>query len=328
MANSYDISVAPEVAAVEAKVDAVIATLAAFEYPLMPNISLGQYGGDGSDGDVTISADTTISAAIRNYLNLTVDSTKILSPAGAGNSGILIIGIKETLTLNGIISVDETGNPGGIGGWLAANPGTGGINGQQNGTISAVELLTCISGAGGGGGGSTPGRLDDTPGKDGGGAGGTGGTGSADAIGTIGVTTSIPKVSLHRVGFKPDNINILGAGGGGGSGQSNQHGGDGGLGGGLIYIECDTLVFNAGAKFTANGMNGYNGDSNGTLGGGGGGGGGGGFIWIRAKNITTNAGTFEVTGGTGGTGGAGTTSAGLAGGVAANGQCFLDDVKL
>ena len=73
--------------------------------------TMGDFGifsfGDGSDGDVTISVDTNLTSD-KYYDNLTINSGKILSPAGYR------IFVRKTLTVNGTIS--GNGNNGSNGG--------------------------------------------------------------------------------------------------------------------------------------------------------------------------------------------------------------------
>ena len=64
--------------------------------------------GDGSDGDVVISVNTTLTRDM-NYNNLTIDAGVTLYPDG------YVIYVKNTLTVNGIINRNGSG-AGGSGG--------------------------------------------------------------------------------------------------------------------------------------------------------------------------------------------------------------------
>lgn len=92
--------------------------------------------GDGSDGDVTISSNTTLDSD-KQYNNLTVNAGIILNSAGYR------IRVKETLLNNGTITTNFIGS-GGVGG----NGGTVPNGNGSNGSASA----TAGNGAGGGGG--------------------------------------------------------------------------------------------------------------------------------------------------------------------------------
>ena len=81
--------------------------------------------------------------------------------------------------------------------------------------------------------------------------------------------------------------------------KDDAYGMPGGDGGGVIYVECGTLVFDG--KLTASGEAGGSGTGSKR----GGGGGGGGVILVRARRLAIDSGVVAVAGGAGGTGGAG-----------------------
>lgn len=265
-------------------------------------IGSGQFAGDGSDGDVTISSNTAIDSFIKNYNNLTIDATFTLSPSSSAPYGSLFICVKETITINGIISASYKGGAGG----LSREDGDGYI-GQQGMYAGAASEVACASLGGAGGGGGRQYGTD--AGGNGGGAGGTGGIGGVSG-GNGSVITPV-KASLIEFRSKEDILNSLGGGGGGGSSTANGGPGNGGAGGALIYIECDTFILNSGASIVSLGQASVAEEFDK------GGGGGGGVVLIRARVIQTNDGTITVTGGIGGGGGNG-----------ADGQVIIYEIKV
>jgi len=235
---------------------------------LITNISLG----DASDGDVTISANTTLTRDMY-YDDLTVDATKILTAAGYR------IFVRGTLTNNGTIqnnggtATTYSGAGGGASGTLRG--GTTGGNGKtRNGNYDQ-------GGGGGGGGGMVliaantiinNGTIRANGGNGANGArysvgagasptagtsldcgkGGNGGAGG-DSGGVGGVVTQTNQ------GFKNVMIGIndfdsvlskgVGGGGGGGGGEDTGAqddgvaGGGGGGGGGFVLIYYYTATF-------------------------------------------------------------------------------------
>lgn len=266
------------------------------------------FGGDGSDGDLTVSASATLDGTIHQYDNLTINASQTLSCADAAPTGLFIL-VKNKLVINGTISANGVGALGGVGG-TAAVRATLGMN-AYNLSRDATILAGIGLGAGGGGGGSAS-----YVGVAGGGAGGAGGIGGTipTGNGAVGTATSNIKISQVILGGLDANLFVWGAGGGGGEYAVGADGGAGGNGGGILYIECGKLFFNTGAILSANGANGVA-STNGA-----GGGGGGGLLLVRAKSIETNNGTLSVAGGTGGVGGAGD------GGNGAEGLAILSEL--
>ena len=143
------------------------------------------YFGDGHDGDVIISSNTSLSRDMY-YNNLTINNGVTLNPNGYR------IFVKETLTNNG--TIERNGNPGGDGG--NASTGTGACNGSGGGgggsgssggiiLISANKLINNeIIQANGGTGGNGGNGCNASGGSDGSygsaGIGGTAGTALAD----------------------------------------------------------------------------------------------------------------------------------------------------
>lgn len=271
--------------------------------------------GDGSDGDVTISSNTS-NSTVKSYNNLTINAGQTLTFDGTKKKQI--IRVKGTLTVSGTIEVNEQGgNKGG---------------GQAGGGAGDSGSSSQYGGGGGNGGNADPPYNADIAGAAGGSA-STGGTNSSGQVnsgggsGGTGNTTS-PQITAGLQNFSnwEDARDLLfsqeliygsggggGAGGGGGGGNGSGaggSGGNGGNGGGCLYIQAKTIIINSGGVISSNGANGSNGSngSNGAShtgggsGGGGGAGGSGGFIGIIYETITNN-GSITVNGGTGGTGG-------------------------
>lgn len=264
-----------------------------------------QYGGDCSDGALTISSGTTTinlgSASIftKNYSSISITGTGVLLFSNPASSGT-VINLKScgnttlTSSANPMIDLRSMGATGGSGG--VAGTGTGGTN--------ATNWIAGLVGGGNGGGagGSTIY-----------GAGGAGGS-SASAAGTAGVSVgggpsggSAGSTAYFNVSSSPFILAYArpGAGGGGGGSGNNggSNGGAGGRGAGSLYIETAgalnfTGVINAaGAAGTAGTVSGgiyYSGS---------GGGGGAGCIILGYGSLTAGSGTMTVSGGTGGAAG-------------------------
>ena len=279
--------------------------------------------GDGADGDVTISTNTTFNTP-KDYNNLTVNSGNSLTYNGSSTTNA-IIRVRDTLTVNGTISATGKGRSGGSGGggggggdtgsssWVGGG-GTSGTAGEQ----SYGASLTGGDGGGGGSGGSSP-------------MGGGGGGASATS-GVTGDSRIIPDTRFNDARelllAQPQIYGSGGSGGSGGHGGASQRvsglnggvggsGGTGGDGGGTLYILARNIVIDTSGIIESNGNDGSNGASGGSGatscggggGGGSGGGGSGGFIGIIYESITNN-GNINVNGGSTGSGG----SAGASGG--------------
>lgn len=257
--------------------------------------------GDGHDGDVTISADTTL---VRDmyYNNLTVNSGATLFTGG------FRIHVLGTCTVASGGAIDRNGNN---------------ASGNTAGAASAAGTLTATiaggtgGGAGVGAGGSASGNAVGAAG----GAGGAGGTGGT-AAGAAGTLTVVPTNSggtdvlftVGRASLARDTVAAVctggsGGGGGGGSGAATS-GGGGGAGGGVLLIAAKTLT--GAGTIRANG--GIGGNAPIANGGGGGGGGGGAVVFITDNDTTATSLVIQVNGGLGG-GGAGNGVTGSAGSV-------------
>ena len=270
---------------------------------------IGSVFGDGSDGDVTISTNTSLSRDMY-YNDLTVNAE--LNPNGYR------IFVKGTLSGTGSIKLPK-GNTGGAGG-NTGGAGTG---------ATAITVAGYLKGVGGGdgaaqtSGGTSAGVQAPAPdsGQIGasGAAGGRGG-GSNPAARDGGAVTFIQKEGIERWStfniFQLTNsgieVKIPAESAGGNSGQSDgasgvRGGGGGGAGssGGIIIVVAKKI--SGSVDFITEGGNGgvggagSFGDSNG---GGGGAGGSGGTIIFVYQDKGSWSGEFIRTGGTGGTGGA------------------------
>lgn len=217
--------------------------------------------GDGSDGDVTINAPTTI-RGLKKYNNLTLNDS--LKPESGKH--FLFIMVKGTLTINNGGSIDVSG--------FGGAPGAPGVGGD--GFVSNFEDLPSESelGAGGGGGGN--------PGFDG-----------VPAIDQVAAAIDAGENLFIAYGAGGGSSNNDGgdewAGGGGGGGGAF----DGGAGGGCIVIFADTIIVNAGGSILADGVDGAGAAVSGA------GGGGGGLVYLAYRNLTNN-GTITAAKGIGG----------------------------
>lgn len=234
------------------------------------------FGGNGVDGDVVVSANTTI-GGIKQYNNLTVNAGATL----ACETGTIIL-VKNTLTVNGLIT---SSGKGGAGGAAAGYTGNNGFDGAG------------FCGSGGGGGQRTTGAPQNTA------LGGNGG--STNFPGGLSDTPyPYNPGSGQGTTYKGWSLDILaeGMGAGGGSGAGNNdggYGGAGGAGGGSLIVEAKNLLVNSNGAIRADGINGGNAT---TVACGGGGGGGGGLLIVNC-DLLTNMGVISAFGGTGGTGG-------------------------
>jgi hypothetical protein len=302
--------------------------------------------GDGSDGDVTISVDTTITSDMY-YDNLTIQTGKTLNPNG------FRIFVKNALTFEGTGKIASNGGNGGNGGNGAASPtylggtaGTAGVAAHSSGSLPASLAgkagASGPNGSGGAacGGGAIAGTNGDAAVKAIVGPGGNGGAGGNDELADCGgagiggvagsVTGTIFNVIRNAISayllmdFLPTTTMFsigsgAGSGGAGGSARNNGAGGGGGGGsgasGGLVWVAARRVITVAGNNYmeakAGNGGNGGNGATGVTnsSGGGGGGGGGCGGVVILTYSYKTGTGTISVAGGTKGTKGLGGTGA-------------------
>lgn len=256
----------------------------------------GAFGGDGSDGALSISSGTTTinlgnaAVVIKNYTSISITGTAKLAFSNPNTNGTVII-----LKSQGNVTITSSTNPaidirlmGGAGG--AGAPGGGVGASGSSGSNGYNTINTAFGGTAGGAGSS-----------------GSGGPG--------GVANGLSPV----IGFKIIKISV-GAGGGGGSTENSNTspGGAGGRGGGGLYIECGGAL-NITSTINASGEAGGDGSSYS----GGGGGGAAGSIVIIYNTLTANSGTYTITAGAGGAAGnqsSGGGGGGGGGGITAGGN--------
>ena len=243
--------------------------------------------GDGSDGDVVISGNTTIVADM-NYNNLTINEGVTL------NSNGYKIYVLNTLNVNG--TIDRSGLDG-------ENGATRGVGDPGLGALGLVAGTLGGSGKGGDAPYATtgqPGESVDGIANSSGGKGGISTGTNEPAGGTTSTYYEITSLNFEDM-FTDLSSKKGGPGGGSGGGQSPfaSTPGGGGSGGGVIFISATN--FNIGINGTISSNGGVGGHGLDSYGGGGGGGGGGGFIALEYRAYT-NLGTITVTGGVGGLG--------------------------
>jgi hypothetical protein len=223
------------------------------------------FGGNGSLGDVVVSTNTTISG-INHYNSLTVNYGVALT-CGTGT----MIFVKETLTVNGLITSSGQGGAGGA--------SYGGSGGQGGG----------LAGSGGAGGSYTYDSNNKYMAGSGGSTDFSGGIAQLYYNGASGIGTVYQGWGIEKFAY---------AKGGGGGGGGYTGAGAGGAGGGSLLIEAMNVIIGSTGAIRADGLNGGNGSMSGS---GGGGGGGGGILVINCSTLS-NSGAISAVGGAGGTG--------------------------
>lgn len=229
----------------------------------IPQLTQGTFGGDGSDGALSISSGTTtLSAAsastlVKNYTSISITSTGKLAFSNPHSGGTIV-----TLKSQGAVTITSSGSPTidlrGIGAAAATDPNALVLdtNSPKGNHTSDPDVVT---------------------------------TGGARYDMYNFYSTSVENLSRRYVAVVP------GAGGGDGAGGSQ---GAGGRGGGALLIECGgALNFGASATINSSGNNGSNASG---AGGGGGGGGSAGTVVILYNTLTANSGTITASGGSGG----------------------------
>ena len=249
------------------------------------------FGGDGSDGALSVEAGATTTLSIGSAVTLVKNYTSITIPATAG----LAFSLPNT---NGSIITLKSQGDCTIGGF---------IDMRQIGAASTTSVTIGKIGYG-----VTTNAQAGTAGVSG--SGGTAGAASANS------TANFFRLSL--VG-KIIRVTPGASGGGGGNDSTGILGGRGGDGGGALIIECAGAL-NFTGSINASGQNGSVGAAN-INGGGGGGGGAGGTVAIVYNLLTANSGTININGGNGGNGGDGNNSgtAGDSGGGGGGGGANL-----
>lgn len=259
--------------------------------------SKGAFGGDGSDGTLSISSGTTtINCAnakliIKNYTSISITGTGALAFNNPHPTGTYILFKSQgvpTLTSSATRGIDlrSLGSPGG-----AAKTGSGTVspsNIDGNAGTSGSSLFTITGG---------------------------GAANGTNSISAAGGAISTVALNVNSYDFATGKYPFVFVAGGGGSGSIFNSGGGGtaysgttgvgGAGAGAFVLESAGAL-NFGASFTidASGSSGTNASARtGILTEvGGGGGGGGGFVGLFYNTLTANAGTINIAGGVGGTG--------------------------
>lgn len=265
--------------------------------------------GDASDGDVTISAFTTLSREM-HYNNLTVTSVGQLKPNGCR------IYVRGTLTIDAGGSIDDDGfsatNQVGRTGFVARNYlGGQGTNAGSGWSVVSVNQATGLAAID-----NTNCSLNGTNTAPIGGNGGNSLTRNGGA-GGLAPRNATPQKWSGRILDGRGSFGAFNGGSGGGGGgvtvsvytSGTFISGGGGSGAGIVWIAAATVA-NSG-NISAKGGNGANASLGvGTGSCGGGGGGGGGLVAIITRS-TTIGGTVSAAAGTGGTGaGVGGTNGG------------------
>ena len=282
---------------------------------VITNSGIFSYG-DGSDGDVTISSNQTLTRDMY-YRNLTINSGAILITGGYR------IFCSISLTMSGASNINYNGNA---------------ASGTTPGSSLAAGYFTATAAGGNiGNPGTAGGSVSNALGGSGGGGGGGGGTSSPSHAGTgagAGGTASPARVKLIANWHLATLLDVSatgatalftsgGGGGGGGIGWGSGTAGAGGSAAGIVAIYAKTITIGSGCSITANGGNGADANLGVGQGGGGGGGGSGGLIVLN-YNTLSNSGSLTANGGTQGNGGpgGGTQLAGGGGNPGSTGAIF------
>ena len=247
--------------------------------------TLGTFGGDGSDGALSISSGTTTislgnaAVVVKNYTSISITGTGKLAFSNPNTNGtFIILKSQGNVTITSSATCIDASNMGAAGG--AAATATGTIKAGNAGTSGPSNLFKNNNGTG---------------------------AGTANgAVGTGGAVASFLYTSVSQVLNKYPTA-FVGAGGGSGNANNGPDPGNtatsgaGGTGGGCLIIECGgAWNFTTSNGISVAGQNGGNGSVTGANRASGGGGGGGGYCLVLYKTLTSNSGTIVVSGGTGG----------------------------
>lgn len=266
------------------------------------NINPGftKFGGDGSDGALTVSSGTTnidlgsAAVVVKNYTSISITGTGAVTFSNPHSAGTVIIFKCKgncVITSSATRAIDAR-NLGSSGGTTSVSlPGSSGTTPTGHFIFSTASQL-----APSGNGGSENGV-----------AGGGGGS-----LASTFYTSTANKIHLTGGIFL-----IAGAGGGGGGSNTSGStaGGNGGRGGGSLLIQCGGDL-NFTGTIDSSGQNGSDGAaaSGAAAGNGGGGGGGAGQVIILYNSATATSGTITAAGGNGGSSGTGAGATGEGGG--------------
>jgi hypothetical protein len=229
--------------------------------------------GDGSDGNVTISSNTSLTRDMY-YDNLTIDGSVTLNPNGYR------IFVSGTLTLDNGAIIARNGNPGtssgGFGAGLAAGTlGVGGVGAGDEDTPNNVS--NSLGGSGGGGYNGSSGYNA-----------GASATAVPAADGGSGVFRSaIQAISGYSLNGQQVNGGAGGTGGPNTFNSTTTYGS--GSGGGVVMIAANTIVLESGsASIDANGGAGIDGAGSG----------GGGVVVVITTSSQPSGLTLSAAGGT------------------------------
>ncbi len=275
-----------------------------------------KFGGDGSDGDLTVTGTTTLNDAptdgvkIYQYNNLSIGASGVLTVGANLINAIVIIKVKGNLTVTDGGKIDLKGK-GGIGG-IGHNKNAYGAGG--GGTEGAGVAFDSLTHGGGGGGGEN----GNASGGGGGGCAAAGTAGTQKGGAAVGAAGAAIQKQMHYMAqaFRMAVIACGSGGGGGGygatAGTSDPGGGNGGAGGGGIILEvAGNISVGASAWIDISADNGQN--APGGQYGAGGGGGAAGMALVLYNGTLSGAGTVTATAGSGGSGGGANGGAGGAG---------------
>lgn len=314
--------------------------------------------GDGSDGAVTISGDTTLTRDMF-YTTLTVNSGFTL------NTGGFRVFAKTSVTVNGTIARNGNAGNNGTNGTGGGAGGAAGVKGTTATDLAAGSLYgapTAVAsgngGAGAGGGGASNPGVAGTTGTDvtsaisgngvaggqggngglGAGAGSVGAGGGAGSAGTATASGTLPRSASTAILMIDTGTTVqqlrgragTGGSGGGGSGSGGTGvgagiggggggGGSHGTNGGIIVIVSPTITVSGTGAITVNGAAGGNGGNGGTGGNGSGAGGSGGGGGGGAAGSGGGGGVIALFYGTYTNSGSVTASGGAAGSVGTGG---------
>jgi hypothetical protein len=259
----------------------------------------GLFGGDGTDGALSITSGTTTidlgnaQTLTKNYSSISITGTGKLAFSNPNTNGTYVVlksmgGVTLTSSTAPMLDFSGLGGQGGAGGVSQSGAGNTTYGADGNAGYSALFKTNGGSGANGGSAGALP------------------------AFSYQNITSQI--LSRYSQAF-------LGAGGGGGGALYFGTGGNGGGGGGCGIVECaGAWNFTTASGISVAGSNGAAGvAAGGNAGAGGGGGGAGGFFLGLYNTLTANSGTISVSGGTVGANGVnGGSNQGKGGGSATN----------
>jgi hypothetical protein len=262
------------------------------------------FGGDGSDGPLTISSGVSTidlggaETLVRNFSEISITGTGRVAFSNPSPGGTIITlksqgTVVVTCSNAPCIDASGMGAAGGSGGYGNQAPSNGGGDGAASSSIVDDELHMGSAGEGG----ST-----------------VTGQGAGGVAGLVYSNRTFYTVRADRV-QRRSIVLAAGSGGGGGGGCTAStttlgRGGDGGAGGGALVIESSgSLTFTTpdgislAGKAGASGLSGDSGGFFNNCGGGGGGGGAGGMALVLYRSAATITGSVNNAGGTGGAGG-------------------------